>query len=71
MSTSAQPILDPPELRKRGFESLVASLGWVNAVRFIQPYESSSLDYLRERDQILPDWDAATRVRKSRENRPA
>lgn len=69
MTTAIHPILDPPELRKRGFESLVASLGWVNAVRFIQQYESSSLNYTRERDQILPDWDAATLVRKAQELR--
>ena len=47
------------------FDALVASLGWVNAVRFIQAYESSNRDYTRERDQILPDWDPARMVREA------
>ena len=58
---------DPVELRRRGFEALVKTLGWVNAVRFLQQYETSRLDYTRERDQILPEWDAATLVQKLRE----
>lgn len=60
-------ITDPVELRQRGFESLVASLGWVNAVRFIQQYEAGRHNYTLERDQFLPDWDAETLVRKARE----
>ncbi len=58
--------LDPVELRRQGFEALVAALGWVNAVRFLQQYETSRLDYTKERHQILPDWDAATLVQKAR-----
>ena len=58
---------DPVELRRQGFEALVKTLGWVNAVRFLQQYETSRLDYTRERDQILPDWDAQTLMRKLRE----
>ena len=62
------PILsDPAELRRQGFEALVKSLGWVNAVRFLQQYEKSRLDYTRERDQFLPEWDAQTLVRRLRE----
>lgn len=53
-------IANPVELRRRGFESLVAALGWVNAVRFIQQYELTPYDYTREREQILPDWDVGT-----------
>ena len=56
----------PRELRERGFAALVASLGWVDAVRFIQQYERGAGNYTRERDQILPDWDAETLVRKAR-----
>ncbi len=59
--------MDPVELRQRGFEVLVAALGWVNAVRFLQQYESNRADFTSERDQILPDWDAQTLVRKARE----
>jgi hypothetical protein len=55
-------IADPVELRARGFDALVAQLGWVNAVRFIQQYERGSGDYTRERDDLLPDWDPATLV---------
>ena len=63
MSTN---LLDPVELRRQGFEALVAALGWVNAVRFLQQYEASRLDYTKERHQILPEWDAATLVRMAR-----
>jgi hypothetical protein len=57
-------LLEPVELRARGFDALVKSLGWVNAVRFIQEYESSQLNYTAERAQILPDWDAAEMARQ-------
>ena len=60
-------ITDPVELRRRGFEALVDALGWVNAVRFIQQYESTREDYTRQRDGILPEWDAATLVSKAAE----
>ncbi|MGH7134968.1 MAG: hypothetical protein ACREHD_04465 [Pirellulales bacterium] len=60
-------ITSPVELRQRGFEALVASLGWVNAVRFLQQYEVSQHDYTREREQILPDWDAETLVRLAKQ----
>jgi hypothetical protein len=57
-------LLEPVELRARGFDALVKSLGWVNAVRFIQQFERNSLDYTRERDAILPEWSAADLVRR-------
>jgi hypothetical protein len=60
---------DPVELRRQGFEALVRALGWVNAVRFLQQYETSQLDYTSERDRILPEWDASTLVSKLRERR--
>jgi hypothetical protein len=56
--------IEPVELRARGFEALVHSLGWVNAVRFIQQYEPSRHNYVAERSTILPDWDAAELVRR-------
>jgi hypothetical protein len=46
---------------------LVKALGWVNAVPFLQQYETSRLDYTRERDQFVPDWDAQTLLRKLQE----
>jgi len=57
-------LIEPVELRIRGFEILARSLGWVNAVRFIQQYEPSPHDYTAERDEILPDWDAKGLVRQ-------
>ncbi len=57
---------EPVELRRKGFEALVAALGWVDAVRFLQQYETSRLNYTQERDHFLPDWDAETLVQKSR-----
>lgn len=58
-------IIDPVELRRRGFEALVQGLGWVNAVRFIRQYEVGEGDYTRERDAFLPDWDAETLVKRA------
>jgi hypothetical protein len=58
-------IVDPVELRRRGFEALVHALGWVNAVRFLRQYEVGQGDYSRERDALLPDWDAETLVRRA------
>jgi hypothetical protein len=60
-------IHDPVDLRNRGFAALVAALGWINAVRFMQQYERHSGDYTKERDQLLPNWDAATLLQKARE----
>jgi hypothetical protein len=57
-------LLDPAELRHRGFAALVDALGWVNAVRFVQQYETSRLDYTAERDRILPEWDREELVRR-------
>jgi hypothetical protein len=57
-------LIEPAELRQRGFDALVNALGWVNAVRFIQQYESSRHNYTSERANILPDWNAAEMVRQ-------
>lgn len=57
-------LLEPAELRHRGFDALVDALGWVNAVRFVQQYETSRLDYTAERDRILPEWDREELVRR-------
>jgi hypothetical protein len=63
-----QAILEPMELRVRGFEVLVAALGWVNAVRFLQQFESSRWDYTRERETILPPWGAGEMVGKLKDS---
>jgi hypothetical protein len=57
-------LIEPAELRSRGFALLAESLGWVNAVRFIQQYEPSQHNYTMEREAILPDWNAAELVRR-------
>jgi hypothetical protein len=43
----------------------VKELGWVNAVRFLREYEVGGGDYVRDRDGILPSWDAVTLVKKA------
>lgn len=58
------PLLDQAQLRTRGFEALVQAIGWTNAVRFVQQYESSRLNYTAERDQILPPSTAADLLRQ-------
>jgi hypothetical protein len=60
-----QPLLHPAELRARGFEALVKSLGWVNAIRYVQQFERSRLDHTKERDTILPDWPVEELVKRA------
>ena len=55
------PVVDPASLELRTRDIVKSgvngdALGWVNAVRFIQQYESSRLDYTLERSRILPEW---------------
>ena len=64
------PLLDPFELRVSGFEALAASSAWANAVRFIQQYEPSRLNYTAQRDTILPDCDAAELARRMGASNP-
>lgn len=64
MNPTTTTLLEPVDLRARGFEVLVAALGWVNAVRFIHQFERSRLDYTAERDTLLPAWDAAELVNR-------
>ena len=63
-------LLEPVELRAKGFEALVGALGWVNAVRFLQQYEKSSFDYTHERRHILPEWNAEELVRHLQAEQP-
>ena len=58
-------ILNPVELRRQGFAALVNALGWVNAVRFLQQYDTGEGNYTRERASILPDWDVETVVKRA------
>jgi hypothetical protein len=46
--------LSPMQLRQKGIEALVHSLGAVGMVRFLQQFDQGSGDYTRDRDTILP-----------------
>jgi len=50
-----QLITNHSELRERGFRALAATLGWVNAVRFLREYDPGSGNYTEERATLLPD----------------
>jgi hypothetical protein len=63
----SEELLNPSELREQGFHALVAALGWVNAVRFVQQFDRSKYDYTAEREKILPKWDAQELVARSRQ----
>lgn len=59
-------LLEPVELRARGFAVLVDALGWTNAVRYVQQFEQSRLNYTVERQTILPNWNAAEMMQQMR-----
>ncbi|MBL8112423.1 MAG: hypothetical protein JNK60_06030 [Acidobacteria bacterium] len=61
-------ITNQVELRARGFRALVDALGWVNAVQFMHQFDPGSGDYTEERQLLLPEWDAATLVRRIKEH---
>ena len=46
--------LTPNEIRVIGFEALLRELGPVDAIRFIQQYETGQGDYTRDRITWLP-----------------
>lgn len=41
------------ELQRKGFKALVDALGIVDAIRFIQQYDSGSGDYTKEHHLLL------------------
>ncbi len=47
--------MTPIELNRKGFQALVDSLGYVNAVRFIKQFGNGDGDYTRDRDRWLGD----------------
>ena len=59
-------ILNPSELRNRGFRALAEALGWANAVRFLRQFDPGSGNYTEERQSLLPDWDASTLIQKAK-----
>jgi hypothetical protein len=49
------PKMTPIELNRKGFQALVDSLGYVDAVRFIKQFDNGEGDYTKERDRWLGD----------------
>jgi hypothetical protein len=47
--------MTPIELNRKGFQALVDSLGYVDAVRFIKQFGNGDGDYTRDRDRWLGD----------------
>lgn len=45
--------MTPVELNQKGFEALIAALGYVDAVRFIKQFDSGTGNYTRDRHQWL------------------
>jgi hypothetical protein len=45
--------MTPVELNQKGFEALVAALGYVDAVRFIKQFDSGTGNYTRDRARWL------------------
>ena len=46
-------MMNPIELNRKGFQSLVNNLGYVDAVRFIHQFDNGSGDYTKGRCQWL------------------
>jgi hypothetical protein len=63
----SEELLNPGDLRDQGFKALVAALGWVNAVRFMQQFGRSSYNYTDERQHLLPNWNAQELVDRSQQ----
>jgi hypothetical protein len=47
--------MTPIELNRKGFQALVDSLGYVDAVRFIKQFDNGEGDYTKDRDRWLGD----------------
>ncbi|NES17466.1 MAG: hypothetical protein F6K41_00415 [Symploca sp. SIO3E6] len=45
--------MTPVELNQKGFEALIAALGYVDAVRFIKQFDSGAGNYTKDRYQWL------------------
>jgi hypothetical protein len=43
------------ELNRKGFQALVDSLGYVDAVRFIKQFDNGEGDYTKDRNRWLSD----------------
>jgi hypothetical protein len=47
--------MTPIELNRKGFQALVDSLGYVDAVRFIKQFDNGEGNYTKDRDRWLGD----------------
>lgn len=45
--------MTPLELNQKGFEALIAALGYADAVRFIKQFDTGTGDYSKDRYQWL------------------
>ncbi|MCL1466150.1 hypothetical protein [Argonema galeatum] len=45
--------MTPLELNQKGFEALIAALGYADAVRFIKQFDMGTGDYTKDRDRWL------------------
>lgn len=45
--------MTPIELTRKGFKSLIDTLGYVDAVRFLRQFDNGSGDYTQERHEWL------------------
>jgi hypothetical protein len=45
--------MTPIELNQKGFQALVNTLGYVDAVRFLKQFDNGNEDYTQERKQRL------------------
>ena len=62
--------LSPLQLRQKGIEALVHSLGAVGMVRFLQQFDQGSGDYTRDRDAVLAGItleDAIAQIKQARD----
>ncbi|NCJ06279.1 hypothetical protein GS597_07085 [Synechococcales cyanobacterium C] len=46
-------MLTPLEINRKGFQALINSLGYGDAIRFMRQFENGSDDYTQERHQWL------------------
>ncbi len=45
--------MTPIELNYKGFQALVAALGYVDAIRFLKQFDQGSSNYTQDRDRWL------------------
>jgi len=61
--------LNPPDIRKQGFEALAKKLGPLGMVRFLQQFETGFGDYTEDRKKWLPESDVKSIVKEIKKRR--